>query len=81
MTTRFTEAVVSVSDGTTSIATLARRLSDAINEAQGDGANPTDDPAVLLLGGLMEFHLNTIGRHSYRELVHACEEKRPIIHH
>lgn len=53
---------------------LATTLSQAVDEVVLEGGNPTDDPAVLLLGAFVAFHthadVNTTG--GYHKLIDLC---------
>lgn len=56
---------------------VAEGLNYAVKEAEEAGVNPSDDPAVLLLGAFVAFRthadVNTVG--GYRRLMALCEDR------
>lgn len=56
---------------------LARQFSTALDQVQAEGADPTRDPAVLILGAFIAFHthadVNTVG--GYHRLLDLCAHR------
>lgn len=73
------EFVVQASQGRElpSLRQLTEVMAEWVGVLEDAGLNPTQDPAVLLLGGYISFHtqsdINTVG--GYRRLVQQCEDR------
>jgi len=59
---------------------IAQNFNDAVSQVIAEGQDPHQDPAVIVLGSFIAFHvhadLNTL--HGYQQLLSLCEDQ--VVH-